>query len=225
MTAILYSEGLRDIGASGPFDDQESHGPLRHLIADVLGHPDGLVIEGRTLGRVHGGRETHGMSGYARKVHRAIRDVQRDGDDGIIVVIDRDGPKGDQRLANLQQGRTRAREQDVEHGKQSLPCALGVAQEMVESWLLGDPGAWQRAFGQGAPAPPADPELNTGVRGSSRYAKAVFERLLEQAGEPANLRGYTRLAKHIQTEALESKCPRSFKPFADELRNELGPLY
>jgi hypothetical protein len=229
MTAILYSEGLRDIGAGGPFDDDddgdERAGPLRHLIQGVLGHPDGLEIECRKLGHVHGGRETHGMRGYAKKVHRAIRDAQRNGHAGIIVVIDRDGASGDRRLGNLQQGRERAREQDGERGKPSLPCALGVAQEMVESWLLGDAAAWRRAFGLDAPAPPTDPEVNTGAGGSPRCAKRMLERRLEQAGAQPNFMSYTELARHIQAEELVRSCPRSFRPFAEELRREIGPIY
>jgi hypothetical protein len=225
MTVLLYSEGLRDLGQASPDPLDPSGvtaGPLRHLIENVLGRPDGLYIKSKHLGKVHGRRDrvSDSTRGYAHKVSRAMRDAVRDGHDAIIVVIDRDGPAGKQRLDRLQQGRARGCADD-----RSVPCALGMAQEMVESWLLGDADAFARAFGDAAPRPPHDPEVATGARGSEQYAKRVLEDLLEGAGQARDWHGYSALARAIDTRVLEQNCQRSFAPFADDVRRHIGPIY
>lgn len=227
MTVRLYSEGLRDLGEASP-DPLDSSGvadgPLRHLIRHVLGDPDGLHIESRRFGKVHGtrARKPHdSTSGNDRKVYRAMRDAVRDGCDAIIVVIDRDGPAKKQRMDKLCRGRELARADD----KGAVPCALGVAQEVVESWLLGDANAFARAFGDDAPRPPHDPEVATGARGSKQYAKDVLKGLLERAGQACDWQSYSVLARAIDTSALEQMCHRSFAPFAGELRQYIGPIY
>ncbi|MCB9764072.1 MAG: hypothetical protein H6739_30150 [Alphaproteobacteria bacterium] len=222
---LLVSEGQRDFGdEEGPWcEDPDREGPLRPLVAALLHHPDGLFMRSRKLGKVHGTRRRHGIGptqrGLAFKVERVIRDAVRDGCDGVIVVIDQDSRAGADRralLARLEEGRAAAA---------ATPCALGVAQPMVEAWLMGDPGAWARAFGPIAPSPQGNPETTTGAGGSPRYAKAVLEALLKQAGCDEVLVGYTQVARASDVEVLIAACAVSFKPFAEEVRGRIGPLY
>ncbi|MEL6349837.1 MAG: hypothetical protein AAFV53_42430 [Myxococcota bacterium] len=153
MTTILYSEGALDLGEPGLFVDEDHQGPLRLIVEGLLDQCDWLQLEPRKFGRVHGGRDSHGLSGFAKKVYRALKDAELDGETALIIVVDRDGTPRRSRFDELDEGCTAA--------GSTVPCAIGVAQEMVEAWLLGDPGAFQRAFGADAARPPHDPEVST----------------------------------------------------------------
>lgn len=217
MTVVLYSEGRRDLGSPEPFAPHAEPGPLRVLVGRVLGDRDALYIETRAFGRVHGTRGGTGLGGFARKTCRALRDAKRDGDDAVVIVVDRDGHSGKGKLAELLSGRDAA--------AVPVASAIGVAQEMVESWLMGDATGWRAAYPHADP-PPADPETDTGDRRSERYAKKVLEDLLEPHRDGKSwVATYTRLAEHIDLRRLEETCHRSFAPFAAELRNNVGPCY
>ena len=154
---------------------------------------------------------------FASSAHARL---ETDGDDAVIIVIDRDGPKNAGRIDSLKRGRASL--------QTTVPSALGVAQEMVESWLLGDPGAWRRAFGPDVPPLPPQPEEETKAGGSPRYAKRVFRELVATA-QPDTRAGwlelYTTVAHHSDWEALEGNCPKSFAPFAREVRCNVGPVF
>lgn len=214
---ILYSEGRLDLGEDDIFADDDAAGPLRVLLESLLDHCGWVLIEPRLFGKVHGGRESHGLRGFARKVHRVLRDAELNDEQALIIVVDRDGTPGRSRFEELDRGR-----QDSE-----VPCAIGVAQEMVEAWLLGDPGAWERAFGTDAPKPPNDPEVRTTANSPSpNSAKQVLRRLLDDANATgSNLQRYTLIARNTRWQALAVGCPRSFKPFAEEVRERIGPMF
>lgn len=220
MTAIVYSEGALDLGTEAPFEQSDAEGPLRVLIRQTLDGCEWLLLEARPLGKVHAGKETHGLSGNARKVLRVLRDAERDNDDAVFVVIDRDGLEGRGRLAALRRGREQA-----EATGATVPAALGVAQEMVEAWLLGDSKGWTRFCGQKPPPSlPSDPEVDTGSSRSKRPAKSTLQRCVEEYRHDGenNVVLYTRLAKNLDWEEVAKSCPRSFEPFAKEVRERVG---
>ncbi|MCB9742087.1 MAG: hypothetical protein H6741_09190 [Alphaproteobacteria bacterium] len=225
---LLVSEGPRDHGDEQPYADEDGEGPLRPIIRALLNDPDGLVMYSRSLGKLHGKRRSgrdHLPSerGLKAKVERVLRDLKRDGFDGVIIVIDEDGHSASSRSKRMQR---------LTDGRATNPnarCALGVARPMVESWLLGDPKAWKPAFGAQPGNLPSRPEHETGQKNVSQqkrpYTKQVLEQALREVGHDHMLSGYTRLARHCDVDTLTHSCPDSFAPFAEEVRSHIGPLY
>jgi len=218
MTAVLYSEGPLDLGHEEPFEQGSTEGPLRVLIRQLLDGGGWLLVESRPLSRNHnlpGDAAPHGLD---HKASRALRDAKRDGDDAVFIVIDRDGREGAVRLGKLKKGR--------ESVVDAVPSAFGVAQEMVESWLMGDVEGWKRCFGSDLQLPPSDPEINTGTRRSKRYAKTVLQALAGVQGrcptDEKQVETYTRLALCLDWKVVAKTCHRSFAPFAAEVRERVG---
>lgn len=218
MTALLFSEGVLDLGEGTPFADDSREGPLRVLIHNVLHDCDGLFLEARRLSKVHGDGERNGLRGFALKAFRALRDAEREGKDAVFIVVDEDGRPKERRLERLQEGRAAANHQPA--------SAIGVAQPMVEAWLMGDADGWQKCFGADAPAPPANPEADTGNSSSRRYAKDVLWQLSQgHRGDDDRLTTYVRLAEQLDWRRVADACPRSFAPFAAEARANVAPVY
>lgn len=212
MSAVLYSEGALDLGSEEPFEQGPGEGPLRVLIRAILDGCEWLHVETRRFPRIHGDRASQGLKGNARKAYLALRSAELDGDDAVFIVVDRDGGAGAKRLDDLRRGRTAS--------TGSVPSAIGVAQEMVESWLLGDSVGWRKCFGSAAAQLPSDPEVQTGARGSPSYAKKVLWDLVgDRPRNETAVETYTRLARQLDWQTLAKTCHRSFKPFADEVRD------
>ena len=147
---LLVREGRRDHGDAEPFGDPDHEGPLRPLLSALLGHPEGLVVHSRSLGKLHGRPPKRGIApsqrGLTTKVQRVLNDLNRDGFAGAVIVIDEDGRDPAAR-------RDRLNRLDAGRQGSAAPCALGVARPMVEAWLLGDPDAWPKAFAGRVPEP------------------------------------------------------------------------
>lgn len=86
--------------------------------------------------------------------------------DAVVVLVDNDGKPN--RRAELADGL----------GDTHLPAACGVAKEMLEAWLLADPGAFTEP-----PEVDRRPEDLWGQKDDpdSRYPKCVFRRALAQS--------------------------------------------
>jgi len=226
MKLLLLSEGPLDLGDPVEWDaagKQGRPGPLRPLVKAIL-EAEWIDIETRPLGRgrAHGrfGHTPPGrhLTAHARVLLRELLTCVPEFE-GVIAVEDEDrvGPK---RLAELEKGRRAAGD-----ATSRAPCAIGVARTMVESWLLGDPGACQRWLGVMPEGWPTDPEDAAGPRGTPTYPKTQLRTLLRDAGLDGTdyVEAYGSLAEHIDIDSLRRSCHRSFDPFAKDVEAEFRP--
>ncbi len=212
---LLVSEGVLDVGDPNASANQR-RGAVRVLVQKVLEEHWGQTIEDWEietdfLPRVH--RLSEKVSGFARKVHLAIVEAKVRDCSCVVIVVDQDGPNHVDRIKLLEAGRVLA-----ENDGYVVPSVVGVAVNMVETWLLSDELAINEAL---APTPQATTrghlEQLYGAKDSSSYPKRVFRThistsTLDQAAP------YDAVASRIRLDILEQRCPSGFGKFAKAIR-------
>lgn len=116
---------------------------------------------------------------------------------------------------------------DEVHGVAIIPM------KMIESWLMGDPGAFSHAFPNGGKkgkhkkkhqeqqeSCPNQPELDWGAHNdpSSNYPKNRLARILDVYGKTCNRETFCEIAEHSSVETLLQTCPISFADFYEQVR-------
>ncbi len=210
MTILVCGEGPNDIGRP---DRLAETGAVLTLVRRILGDQDWLTFRTVRPVRVHGSRrrtDPPGLKALSLRVVRLAGEAARDGLDGLIVVVDRDGDARKQGW--LDQGREAATD--------GLRIVARVAIETLEAWLMGDPSAFVRL---GLREPPGRPEDLPGGGSSARHPKRVLRELL--VGLPgSNTERYEQLAGELDLSTVAATCPASFAPFHQPLRTAFpGP--
>jgi hypothetical protein len=145
----------------------------------------------------------HGKGqGYHKRAVAWMRDAEKRGYDGLILLVDRDSQP--------------PREADIDRAQSdttsAIQRALGVAIEMFDAWILADECALTEVLGVEV-SRQADPE-------TVRDPKSKVEALLRLS--PRGLAAtemYAGVAKIADLAILEARCPRGFRPFAARVRS------
>jgi hypothetical protein len=152
-------------------------------------------------------------SDWGKKVYSAIWHAANGSDgqafDAVVMLVDRDGPKNDRRLSDMQQGRR-------EYGESRFPCALGVAVEAFDAWMIADSKGIAAAGGDGTKShtKPEDPRL----------PKDAADAIFGTHGGTGLGPKYAIVAEKADLARLEKACPKGFAPFADEVRERIAPV-
>lgn len=210
-TVLVLGEGRHELGSEL---DSPLHGDelpaLPRLIHRLLSESRRASYTCRAFKTV---RAIHGRGGkFAKKTVAAVRWAKRNGFGAVVIVIDRDRRPDRERLTALRQGR------DLVGGPPYPPCALGVAVETFDAWMIADNRAIKAAGGDSGKCH-STPESLDGREGTGRHPKDRAAEILGQGlGEK-----YAAVAAVVDLELLEKQCPKGFKPFADEVRQRIGP--
>ena len=91
---------------------------------------------------------------------------------------------------------------------------------MLESWLLGDPVAFEKTFGRKIELPNT-PELLWGNKNDpeSQYPKHVLDKTLSSLGSTSNRQVFCNIVQNINLDKLYNQCPISFPPFFDRAKS------
>ena len=96
-----------------------------------------------------------------------------------------------------------------------------IPVKMIESWLLSDKGAFDKAFGNVKKCEkfPDKPELEWGAKNdkNSNYPKNQLNRILDAYGQQASREVFCQIAEETDLNVINKKCPISFTPFYDYL--------
>lgn len=217
VRVLLVSEGRHELGDCGEGDvPADALPPLEILVRRMTGMTDmaGTVRfccrPGKSIRNVHRGRMS---SGWGKKVYsamwRAANGAEGKTFDAVVVVVDRDGPKNAERLAEMQQGRNA-------YGDSRFPCALGVAVEAFDAWMIADAHGIVAAGGDATKAD-AYPETIT-------CPKDVADAIFGTRGGTGLGPKYAIVAQEADLANLAQLCPQGFKPFADEVQQRIAPV-
>ena len=214
LRVLLVGEGRsHELGGyRDEFARADALPPLAALVKRLL--PDHAVVRffcrlGSQVGNVHQGKMA---SRWGKKVFTAIwyaRHGRAEPLDAVVLVADRDGPRNAARLREMQEGRD-------SYGPSALPCALGVPVEMFDAWMIADTEAIEAAVGDAARAQPC-PEALADPKAA---ADAIFETRRGAGLGPK----YAIVAREVDLDALAKTCPQGFAPFAQEVRERIGPV-
>jgi hypothetical protein len=213
MKIRFIGEGVSDVGG------ERCTGIVpvltRNVLAAKLGRAPAMEHDTAPLPRFHG-------KGYAAKAQVAITEAHRQGLDGVAIAVDRDGRRGTERLKLLRQGR------DAATAKAAMPAAVGVAIETIEAWLLADEPAIGRALRFEKPPPCGpDPESLDGKPSTDDHPKVRLAHHLAMDADRAraNQARLEAIAEEADVAEIERRCVKGFKPFAEEVRDRLAPIF
>ena len=186
---------------------------LPRLVHRLLSSPTDMAY---VCGRFPDVPPVHGRGAkYARKVRSAIRRARQRQCDVVAIAIDRDRRANATTIVPLREGR------DAMAHAGFPPCAVGMAVEAFDAWMIADGKALKAAGGDPTKGHP-NPEKLNGKEGTSRHPKDLAT---EAFGGKAGLaRNYAAVAKHVDLALLEKACPEGFAPFAAEVRERIGPV-
>ncbi len=207
----IVGEGRTECGWGGDQPGPPSTGVVPILVYHLCGRPASMRVRRRPLPFLQG-------KGLWQKVRFAKRQASSSGSAGLVFVLDTEGNHPGQ-LEQLRRGR------DAESPE--YPAAVGVAHPCIEAWLLADASAIARAMGLARqPEIPAQPEsLPAPCKNRNHNPKTALSRCagLNRAMSSAET---TRIAAEIRDlDAIRTRCPTSFAPFADEVIEIIGPIY
>lgn len=208
----ILGEGPTEVaGVTGP--ERPTRGVLPILVYKICQRPAEMWVRCRRISFLLQ------KGGLQRKLRFAVRQARISGSAGLVFVVDSDGDY-EGKLKQLSAGRDAVKEL-------AYPVAIGVAHPCIEAWLLADSQAIARAFGlarpphvpenpETLPAPSHDKSRNP----KSELRQSVGAKRLLSAEEKA------RIAAAIDdVSVIERHCPRSFVPFANEVRSHICPLF
>lgn len=209
---LVFGEGKHELGDElGVALTAEQLPALPRLIHRLLGEPENVRYTCeplKALPAAHGsGRK------FAKKTAAAVRRAQDNGFTAVVVLIDRDRQPDRDRLGALTEGRSHV------EGVQYPPCAVGAAVEALDAWMITD-GAAVKAVGGNAARCHPSPESMDGTEQTGNHPKVRATEILGKGlGEK-----YAAIAGVVNLELLEKRCPKGFKPFADDVRDRIGSV-
>ena len=142
-----------------------------------------------------------GFGNISRKLVVFAKQLQTAGSKIIIVIVDNDRMPHNSRLNSLKR----------KINKVSIPVAVGVAIESVESWLLADEQALN--FALGTTQIPRLPSSSKIRKPKDKLAQIVKK----YANQPVSRNLYSQIADRADKRVLDKRC-RSFNHFHNELK-------
>ena len=159
------------------------------------------------------------LGGRYRKIRFAKRQASISGRHGLVFVVDTEGELLNKVIEELITGRDSCYPE--------LPTAVGVAHPCIEAWLLADPAAVKKGLNlKEKPVFPAEPEsLDAPQHDRDENPKTILARCVGPR-KALSAKETCAIAEEIRDlTRLESGCPKSFKPFAEEVRTHILPLF
>lgn len=197
MKVLVVAEGRHELG-----------GALESLIRRLATQPLECSFERVSRGNIHVHRGKG--RGYFKRAIRWMREAEKRGFDGIVLVIDQDNyPERKRELDDAQ-----------EHLEGvSIPRALGVAIRTFDAWMLADERAVSKALNHPVPAAPHPEDIHD--------PKDYCTKLLRESGcDLSQTEMYAAVASTAEISLLARRCPRGFAPFAERVRklqSQAGP--
>lgn len=224
MRVLILGEGATDLGQLHPDGTVQREGCVPVFVRRLLAErqtQNAIEIRARELRKIRTfprgpKRITHSEHGYSNKLRVVLGlDLGREAD-AIVVVVDRDGERNFDRIEELQKGRD-------ELLATRKPCAVGVAIEMIEAWLLADEQALTQVLGTTVPRQ-SDPEsLSSRDEQSEQNPRGRLLHLIENTrGKLTTTGDFAALCAEIANAAsiavIETRCKEGFEPFARQVR-------
>jgi hypothetical protein len=216
VCVLVLGDGPNEVGTELDSPLPPSRLPaLPRLIHRLVDEPSHACYRMRLFVRIpHGNGKG---DAYEKKAKAAIALARELGCQAVVILRDRDRARTVNRLRPLQRGRDAAAIDGT-----NPPCAVGLAVETFDAWMIADGKAVAKATdcktGRSHPSP-------EGLRGQEQtgdhpkdWARELF------GGLDAMAEAYPKVAASVNIAFLETACPEGFAPFAEEVRQRIGPV-
>lgn len=225
MRILILGEGPTDLGRFDKEGNLEQEGMLPILVRELLLEQDAdLSLEFRVktlastmLIKKPSQKTKTSRYGLSNKLQAVQGLPLGKWAEAIVAVVDRDEKKYDKRIEDLNEGRDFL----LQQGKR---CAVGMAIEEIEAWLLADEKALRIALDDNSiKRQPAPEKLASRDDKSLKNPKGLLAHVMKgsmqrevSADEFPEL--CARIAEEIDLAQLEKRCPKGFQPFAEQVR-------
>lgn len=202
----LFGEGITDVGPQHQAPRVPEKGVVTIVVRRMCGSPPTMRIRSAHFPHLQG-------KNLAQKVRFAKRQSFYSGIAGVVFVMDSEGIV--EVLADLVHGR------DAE--LPDYPMAVGIAHRCIETWLLCDAKAIQKALGlKAAPLLPSDPEgVPAPQQNRLHNPKTELKRICGAESSPQK----DQIARQMSLDTVRDKCPIGFAPFSAEVEQRIKPLF
>jgi len=225
LRILLIGDGRHELGSrlDEPLVPRDLP-PLGILVHRLLGKPENASFVSRRFRDIGQARVTSvvrtvqdaKISAFARKAAQGIAKARAEGFDAVVILIDRDRRTNAETIDCLSQGRD-----SVTQKMPSPRCAVGVAIETFDAWMIVDGAAIGDAGGDASHSFPEAEGLD-GDEQSGRHPKTKAAQIFG-SGEGLGDK-YAAVAKHVRLDLLSKLCDKGFAPFAREVQAHLLPL-
>lgn len=224
LRVLVYVDGPHEGGhVQDTLLSRDELPALPGLIDRILRQPRqvGYVCTNlKAVVQIHGkgptfGLGAHASSRYSKAAMAAVVKAKNQGFAAAVILIDRDRKKDAQTIESLRAGRDRM------EGKGYPGCAVGMAVEAFDAWMIVDGNAIAVAGGNPGISHP-NPESLDGEEGSGRHPK---ERAAQIFGSGIALgQKYATVASNVDLDLLARCCPKGFAPFAEDIKRRILPV-
>ncbi len=204
-SVLVLGDGRHEVGDVGQATASDVKPALPSLIHRLLGEPRHVAYRGRRLKDVFHARGR----GLQKKIKAAMRTARNDGADALAVVVDRDGRENRNRLTELKAGR------DALPARLGVPCAVGMAVEEFDAWMITDRSAMAQVTNDGNPQAHDDPESLRPRQAKAHAHKELGSGLADK---------YATIAAQLDLDLLKRTCSGGFRPFAQEVTDRIAPV-
>ena len=177
--------------------EHEQSGALKNLLVRLGGDHADYVHEDVSKIRAFHGKGSR----LFKKAITCLRLAVSDSYDALVFLIDQDGQS--ERIPQIRQAQ--------DYLELSLKRAMGVAIKTFDAWMLSDEQALTKVLGYTVPTQPDPEQIDNPNQKCQELLKA-------RETEMAQREMYAKVAKHIDIEILSTRCPKGFKPFADNVK-------
>lgn len=237
---LLTGEGPTDCGKMDYETQSWQDGPVQVYIrkiadegnfdVEILTVDKGSIAEARTRKRQSAALK--GLQGHAKKAFFVMQVAVENGCDVAAMYLDSDKNSGEQAPKTLAECRKRYNSLKNEvlsgllAGGSGAQYAMAVIPvKMIECWILGDRGAFEKLFGEenvkanSGRRDFTSPELIWGKKDdlSSDYPKHKLERILSRYHAVCSRETFVQLAEESDIDVLRESCPVSFEDFYSQL--------
>ena len=214
VTIEVIGEGKADVGKPGETMLPEE-GVVPILLYKLCGKPAVMRVKPKHFAQLQAGK-------LSRKVQFAKRQARCTvSTDALVFVIDSEGDhkESDRKTHELQKGR--------DADSPDFPTAVGVAQPCIEAWLLADAPAIRRGMGlERNPDVPHAPEDLPAPVDTKKGPKGMLAKLVRSKHRECSSDDKNKIARAMNDmELVRERCPLSFVPFADEVKQHIRPLF
>ncbi len=241
---LLQGEGPTDCGAIEYGTGNFLEGPIPIYIRKVLSDCTMELLPREMRNRFKYQRSVRGLQGHGvRAFLLAAETIERNADVAVLYVDADKAPAADATEEHLCKKRYAALKEEIMEGfrrpQKAIQCVAIIPMKMIESWMMGDPAAFEKAFGkpvgkekkkgkekQNKNIFPSKPELEWGAKDDSdgNYPKHRLQRILTLYQKEACREVFCEIANHSDIETLCKSCPISFRDFCGQLR-ALGTVH
>lgn len=214
LRVLVLGDGANELGREFGRLLSADHLPaLPRIVHRLLGEPGNVLYEPGVFRQVEHGRGKG--KAFEKKTKAAILLAKHNGHHAVVIVRDRDRSPSAEKVDPI------IRKRDSMIRPDLPPCAVGCAIETFDAWMIADGRAVHAAGGDPGKTH-RSPESLDGKEGTGRHPKDVAA---EVFGSKKGLGDkYAVVAANADLPLLVKTCPQGFKPFADEVRERIGPV-